>query len=270
MVGILLVLSMVFMYDMVSVFINHQLLGDRVDRLALEAAAKFNEGDQASRMNHLLVQSRDLIFRSRQTCEITAEAQPFNHLQPLAFKLLEQSRAGSRLLERERERLVAVRLAEVKKRLESDCLSASGLGQIGGETLDIVDVGTINGFSSGVSSAAVKGELKADDLRQRYIDKKTGLYLGEINAKLPNEDGDLSFKLCGLPATAKQGALQKVVDYKSYAVLLKDGAEVPFKCEQMPSVVRVTVHGNYGGLLIRHSYALSGSAMATSAGPAFR
>ena len=270
MLGILIVIGLLVVYDLLSVYINRQLLTDRADRMALEAASKFNEGDRASRMNHLLVQSRELIFRSRQNLESTANNQPFNHLGPLAFQVLDESRRGAELLERERQRLVAVRLAEVKKCLNGDTGSAAGQFFMGNVSVDSIDVGTISGYSSGVSSLRSNQELRGDDLGQHYIDKSTGLYLGEIDARLPDKDADLPFKLCSLPGVAKQGALQRAAAFKTYAALLKKGTDLPVRVEQMPAAVRLQIHASYTGMLIKQQYELSASAMATGAGPAFQ
>ncbi|PWT98279.1 MAG: hypothetical protein C5B53_06895 [Candidatus Melainabacteria bacterium] len=270
MIGILIVIAITFLYDFLSVFINRQLLNDRTDRLALEAAAKFNEGDRTSRMNHLLVQSRNLIFLSRQTYVTTTALQPYNHLSPLAHQLLEQSRDGAKLLEKEQARLVAARLAEVKKNIISPSLNQAGSSLFGNISVDGLDVGTMDGFTSEVPSAYSASDLKENDAKDRYIDKKTGDYFGEVDVKLPTEDRDLSFKLSSLPVVAKQGALQKSAPYKQYATLRKDGADIPFKCEQMPTAVRLQLHAKYRGLLTKQEYDLSANSVATGAGPAFK
>lgn len=270
MLGILIVIGLLVVYDLLSVYINRQLLTDRADRMALEAASKFNEGDRASRMNHLLVQSRELVFRSRQTLEATANNQPFNHLGPLAVQVLDESRRGAALLERERQRLIAVRLAQVKKCLNGEKSCPKRQFLMGDVSIDAIDVGTISGFSSGVSSSRSDKELREDDLMQHYIDKASGLYLGGIDARLPAKDGDLPFKLCSLPAIAKQGALQRSAAFKAYAALLKNGVDLPVRLDEMPAAVRIQIHASYTGMLVKQQYDLSASAMATGAGPAFQ
>ena len=269
-IGVLIIVGTVFIYDVLSAYINHQLLSDRADRLALEAASKFNQGDRANRMNHLLVQSRDLIFHSRQTYDKTLSNQPYKHLLPLADQLLKQSRQGATLLEQERQRLVAVRLAEVQQSLSNQGFDSSGPALFSKLSVEGLDVGTIDGFTSGVPSSYSSSELREDDLEKRLIDKKTGIYFGEIDAKLPSEDRDLPFKLCSLPPLNKQGALQRSAPYRQYAILRKNGEEIPFQCGQMPTVVRLHLLGKYRGIFSKQQYELAADAMATSAGPAFK
>ena len=270
MIAILIVIAFTFLYDFLSVFINRQLLSDRADRVALEAASKFNEGDRTSRMNHLLVQSRNLIFLSRQTYVTTTANQPFSNFAPLAHQLLEQARDSAGLLEKERARLATVRLAEVKQSLMNPSLNQAGSSLFGNISVDALDVGTIDGFTSEVPSNYSNNDLKENDLKDRYVDKKTGNYFAEVNAKLPTEDSDLSFVLSPLPAVAKQGALQKSAPYKQYVTLRKDGVDTLFKCEQMPTAVRLQLHAKYRGLLTKQEYDLSANSLATGAGPAFK
>jgi hypothetical protein len=268
-VAFVLALGIIFLIDMSSVYISYQTLCDSTDRAALSAAAALNEGDRAGRINHLIAQSRDLIMRNRQAVALTG-APPFDRLRPLCAQLLEQARSGAILLEQERTALVSARLAEIKERLKNKhSPSAEKGGQPGPEVLEI-DIGTVQGLTSGVPSALVEGTLKDFDLKEHYIDKRTGLYLGEINAKMPDEDGDLKFKLCTLPSLAKESALQKGVEFKQYAVLVKDGQSRVDICDQMPASVVVKSSGTYKGLIFQRSYSVKASATASTAGPAFQ
>jgi hypothetical protein len=264
-----LAIGLIFLIDMSSIYINHQSLSDRTDRLTLEAASALNEGDRAGRLNHLIIQCRDMISRNRKAYALT-EVQPFVHFRPLCWQLLDQSRHGAALLEQERQRLVSTRLMEIKTRLHGYYQPPSVTTAKPQVVVDEIDVGTVKGFSSGVPSALVEPDLKENDIKERYIDKKTGLYAGEINARMPGEDSDLTFKLCALPKLDKESSLQRGADYKQYGVLVNDGKEQAISCDQMPASVVLKASGSFKGMIFQQNYHVGTSAMANTAGPAFQ
>jgi hypothetical protein len=61
-------------------------------------------------------------------------------------------------------------------------------------------VGSIRGVECNVENLQVIPDLREYDLRQKYIQAGSNLYMGNIDAKLPAPDNDLVFKLSSLPA----------------------------------------------------------------------
>jgi hypothetical protein len=261
----------IFTIDIISTLLNRQLLDNRAQTLALRAAAIFNSGDRAGRINHLIVGSRDLIYRSRQNLNMTGQV-PFDHFRPLAQQLLDQARNGAILLEQERKRLITARISEVKLLLtESNSTNASGTIFSQNQFVDQANIGACNEYMSEVSSSLVEPELKKYDLKRRYIDKGKECYLGQIDSKLPDDDEDLSFKLCKLPPLTHGSSLLKPTDYKQYAVIILNQKTVlPDACDQMPSVIGLQLSGNFKTMFSGRTYTLVGTSIAATSGPAFR
>jgi len=146
-----------------------------------------------------------------------------------------------------------------------DCITSSAT-----EFVDHATVGSYNSQTAEIPSSQLDLALRKYDLKLHYIDEKTGLYYGEIDSKLPDDDEDLSFKLCRLPTLAHGCSLHDAAGYKPYAVIIDQGSELPGGCEQIPSTVAITLCHNYKGMLSHQSYTLSSSSMAATSGPAFR
>jgi hypothetical protein len=264
----------VFTIDLISTLLNKQLLNNRAQMLALQVGAIFNAGDRAGRINHLVVGSRELIYRSRQKLNMTGQV-PFDHLRPLAEQLLDQARNGAVLLEQERKRLIMTRLSETKLLLTRNQSNSNNDSSVAtgspDQFVDQANVGTYNEYASEVSSSLVEPELKKYDLKHHYIDKSTGCYLGQIDSKLPDDDEDLSFKLCKLPPLTHGCSLRNPADYKQYAVvILNQRTVLPINCDQMPSVISLKLCGNYKTMFSGQTYTLDAISTATTSGPAFR
>ncbi len=271
--GVLVILLGAFSLDLVATFFNRQILESRANALALEAATILNAGDRAGRLNHLIVGSRELIYSSRQKFYKTNQF-PFDHLRPLAQQLLDQSRSGATLLEEERRRLIAVRLSQIKSLLTSGQQNSADKqdGKTGslGQFVARANLGTFSDQTAEVSSSQVDPGLKDCDLKRQYIDKITGLYFGQIDVKLPDDDRDLSFKLCKLPSVAKGSALNNLVKYRQCAFLLQRGKDLRANFDEMPSAINLTLGANYKTMFSNRLYTLSATSTATTSGPAFR
>lgn len=241
---LLVVFGLVVYFTMFS----QRRMQNEADRVTLVGAGILNRGDRTGQMNNMVARSRELVYNARQMHQRARCA--YSHLEPLARQLLEESRAGAQLVEEERQRMVQLNLQqsleEVKKAAGQGGWSR-GMSFFGVRTsipeLVGMEVGYIDGVLSSVDASEGNPELRALDLASGYVDKASGLYKANINARLPSPDADLNFKICSLPAPVEKEALparliQQSV-FRRTARLIEEGKEVSDACEQLPSAVRL-------------------------------
>lgn len=224
-IGIVIVI-IVLGVGVMFLFSSHRKAQGETDSIALEAASILNAHDRAGQMNNLVARCRELVFTSRETYDDAA--QNYRHLEPLARQLLDESRQSAHLVEDERQRLTGQELSELKD------LARSG-------DITSINVGYINGIPSNVAVAEGVPELLQRDRSAGYIEPRSGLYNGNINAKLPGIDQDLDFHISSLPAPVKgtiaPARLATSSAFKQTAQAY--GHDAVGRCEQLPSAVQL-------------------------------
>ena len=178
----------------------------KVDALAISLASAINAGDRVGQINDLEARARELVYVSRQLVT-DCNAQELRLLTPVCDQLLEESRAGQRLVEGERRNLMQVITTEIQdtcQRHNSDNANIAAVSlawlQAREPMIVRVDAGRLANTESNVKGVSLLRELAEFDSRQNYLQPMTGLFKAETNAKLPGPDGDLDFKISALPA----------------------------------------------------------------------
>lgn len=178
----------------------------KTDALALQLAGKINEGGRVGQINELQQCSRELMFVSRQELK-QCEQEDFSFLTPLSQQLMGEARAGHNLVERERQNQIRL----IKSDLQAEALKhnsdrsdrislALPLLQTREPQITGIDVGYIDNVESNVKNLNVIKELSDFDRQNGYIDSTTKLYRANIDARLPDQEHDLSFRISSLPA----------------------------------------------------------------------
>ena len=267
-----LAIVMFFAFDTITAFLNKQTLDGSAQKLALDAAIVLNAEDQAGRMNKFIAQSRQLVYCSRQELNLTDQV-TCQTMQPLALYLSNQSRDGAIFLEQERERLVASRVSEINSLLmrEYGYYTDKSKKELLEQFIDKADLGACSENTAEVLSDKSDQRLRQHDIEEHYLDKGNSLYLGDEDLKLPDEDKDLSFKLCKLPSLCHGSSMHNPETYINRANLLDNGLLLPkIKCDQIPSAIRLKICRTFKTLFSGQTYNLSSSSIATTSGPASR
>lgn len=222
---------------LVIINLNLETTTSAGESLALEAAIKLNEMDHFGRMNNLVAQSRAGVYLSRQQYEQVQNPRFFS-MEPLARHLLEDARWGSELVEQQREQLAITRTNEVTQLVLNDERIRSGKYELGS-----LEIGDLSNELSNVPNNEID-QPQDCDRSHRFIDRTSALFRGNINAKLPGDDNDLSFRFSTLTApvnnAAVRAALIKHDNFRSYATLITDGLEAERPSGKfMPCAVRI-------------------------------
>lgn len=176
------------------------------DEMALTLAQVLNRDDRQGQMNNLVERSRELVYSSR-TAYDECVSNEFHNMEPLMRDLLQESRTGAQAVEKTREQLSEVVVADLqraKKDFDEKLKQANSFNLSWIKTsvpvVKQLEVGSIEKVNSNVVASPGFPELKAIDAKNGICDPKTGIYSGNVNAKLPGADGDLDFKLSSLAA----------------------------------------------------------------------
>jgi hypothetical protein len=190
-------------------FINLLFIQNQVQKLTDEAtingAVKLNDGNRIGQMNDLVSHCRQLVYTSRQITYSVPNTSP--DLQMLSQQILDEDRASAHELEQERGRLQAVCANESKKAITESLDSQTSIYRsllpwLRMQTPHVVAIefGSVKGVTSNALMNPVLEDLAAHDKTLKLYDESSKLYFGNIDAKLPGDDSDLTFKLSSLAA----------------------------------------------------------------------
>ncbi len=201
--GIIIVVVVIGIGVMLVLF-SQQKGRQSADELALTLAQVLNRDDRQGQMNNLVERSRELVFSSRKAYD-DCSSEEFHNMEALMRDLLDESRTGAQHVEKTRELLSAsifadmqVAQKEFSQRLKNSQTMNLSWMKTAAPTLKQLEVGSIDRVSSNVMAPPGFSELRKLDEKNGLCDPKSGIYLGNINAKLPGADGDLNFKLSSL------------------------------------------------------------------------
>lgn len=229
-------------------FFSHKTLESWSEEFAMDSAKQLNSNDNAGKMNNLIAHSRELVFTSRQT--YLKIQQRHRYLEPVALKLLDESRDKAGLVENERELLVGSTISTLRRMVKEINLQANRgifLPGASASNLQITDlqVGFIQGLETNVEASKGVPELYKNDLAQKYIKqgKIMDLYCARVNLKLPNPDDDLNFELSPLRApvrnTVSPARLILASSFRNTRWLLKNGQKTTGTCRLNPAAIKV-------------------------------
>jgi hypothetical protein len=179
------------------------------DATALSLASGINIGDRVGQINELEECSRELLYVSGQANK-QCEEPDFQILASLAHSLNNEAISGHDLVERERQNQINLIAQEMRDSVRKYNANQSWAPTVRLPWIEIekpiitqVEVGAIDGGQSNVKSLDTIEELADYDRSMGYLDNRTQLFKGNINATLPNDAQGLTFKISALPARIK-------------------------------------------------------------------
>ncbi|CAM6000414.1 unnamed protein product [Sphagnum balticum] len=219
------------------------------DQYALTSASALNEGDRIGQMNNVIERCRELVYVSRVN---NYKAQtPMNKLyQALSAQLLDEARENAKLVETERKNQIKLCV----KNLQASIIASKKVAPTGKRLnlpwfesaypqIEIMRLGYIKNVQSNVENLLVIPDLREFDVEKRYIQKGSNLYLGNINAKLPEPDEDLDFKLSALPAdvnkTISPSRLTATDVFVPMATIFAEEKPLEVKMDQLPGAIQL-------------------------------
>ena len=242
------------------------------ENVSMLAAQSINAHDRVGQINNMVAAARQMVFNSRQTYIQAAAKHP--EIAELSEQLLNESRAGARLVESEKQRRLSSTLGEIRSRTssvaEKNIRTSLQLPWLicGQPTIADLNVGYVRGTETNVAAPVGNAELMALDAP--YIDAKTNLYLGNISLPLPGADSDLSFELSSLaPPVIDTLAPARVLtndSFQSILPLVKDGQPAIGYCKYFPSAVRITSCVELQNSLIGNTTQMAASTTAATNG----
>ncbi len=228
-VGGIIIAVVVIGIGVMLILFSQQKGRQSADELALTLAQVLNRDDRQGQMNNLVERSRELVYSSRKAYD-DCVSEEFHNMEPLMRDLLEESRAGAQTVEKTRESLSELTIAELRstqkdfnERLQQAHSVNLSWMNTSRPVVKQLEVGSIDKVNSNVLAPPGFAELKAMDEKSGICDSQTGIYLGNINAKLPGADGDLDFKLSSLAApvgtTVSAARLTDANVFKQFKIL---------------------------------------------------
>jgi hypothetical protein len=219
------------------------------DAMAVSLASKINATDRIGEFNEMQQASRQLVFVARQDSNKCADLN-LPGFSGLCAQLTDSARSGHTLVENERQNQIAVIKKEAQAavvtynstRGKTSILSLFGLQVFEPEILS-VDLGRIAKVNSNVRGPQAIPELAMFDKQEKYLDKTDKFYLSDINAKLPEPDKDLDFKLSSLPPyIGKTDAPTRNTNaqvFVPYGTIYADGKIKNPTITQIPSAIQI-------------------------------
>jgi hypothetical protein len=249
-VGALLVFICVIAFSFYMLLSENKRSKGRAEQMAVDMAKILNEEDRVGQLNNTMIRSRELVYLSRQ-CEGDLAQKNLDNWEPLARLLVEEARSGAELVEAERKNQIEVTKKAVRyfadyknvHTVDKPVFNMPFFKTWDAEIAQI-DLGYVANTQSNVLNTEVYPALREYDESHKYFQKGSNLYMGNINAKLPEPDNDLDFKLAGLAApvgnTIAPARLISQRSFKQVATVFKNVKPVDAKIDTLPTALRDT------------------------------
>lgn len=247
-IAAVLIGTILVFFSIQFVFFTQKRLQSQADELALNIARKLNDADSAGLMNHMIAYSRESVFNSRSTYQTITDQAP--QMEPIARQLLNDTRDGVFLVNRERSKLIAAQMVDVKKTVENENKNPpTGImlpwASYSTPTVTTVQIGSIKGVESNAQAPEGNDPLLDLDNSNHYFQPDTKLYYANKVDRLPPPDSDLDFQLSSLAAPVKgtisPPRLASADVFKEMSVFLKDGKQMTPTPPSVPSAVAVEI-----------------------------
>ncbi len=247
-VGAVLIIACLVGFTFYMLLSEHNKAQSRAERSTLGLAKILNEDDRVGQVNNVIARSRELVFLSRRNQQ-TALDKKLSNWEPLARFLVEEARAGADLVEGERKNQIDISKKAVRyfsdhynlHTIDKPIFSLPFFHTWDSEISDVY-VGSVINEQSNVLNTDIYPDLREFDEKERYFQKGSNLYLGNINAKLPSPDNDLDFKLAAVHApvdsTVAQPRILNSSAFKQSACIFKAMKFVDSNLDQIPTAVR--------------------------------
>lgn len=190
-----------------DMFLSQQHKGQSdCDETALTIAKSLNDGDRIGQMNAVIERCRELVYVSRES-DNAAMSLGISGYVGLAHNLLEESRQSAGLVDTERKNQINLAISELRKFIQAmhEKVKSKGIFLLGwlldaNPEITKAKLGSITGTLSSVESPKALPNLHEFDTKKKYFEPVSNLYSGNLNAKLPPPDDDLTFRFASLPA----------------------------------------------------------------------
>lgn len=245
--GIIIVIALIGFATSI-LFTSHHRMQSQAEDAALQMSLALNKNDWNGQMNNVVESSRELVYTSREANDEIINEYP--NLSALSNSLLQESHDAAKLVDEQRISLAQ----ELGKQIQSmagkydaqDRPAQFTLPWMKTEAMRIaaVDLGYVRNVPSSVQVPSAIQTLKDFDLKQKLADPRSNLYFGNINARLPAPDNDLSFVFSSLPAPVEGNVptarLTTDEVFEKWAPVFAERQSVPFKLKMLPSAVHLT------------------------------
>jgi hypothetical protein len=224
----------------------------QTDQLALGIAKTMNDQDRIGDINQLMIRNRELVYTSRMMLT-TCDSSFLAFASPLASSLLNEAVTSNVQIDKERRNQIGLmkkRIADVVDQYNMRVGDQAHLTLPWWKSYDMqvvqINCGSINDVQSNVLHTEIYDDLNDIDLRKKYFQPKSNLYMGNINAKLENPDNAIDFKIASLPAAVERAIspprLTNPEAFKFANQMFDDGKLVNQSFDQIPSAVQVLGH----------------------------
>lgn len=221
-----------------------------VDAMTLSLATTINDKDRVGQINEMEACSRELVYTSRRRVH-ECSRQDMEDLTPLCDQLLTEAREGHRLVENERLNQIKLICLELQDRAQRHNQDAEGKGGFSlawlrtkNPVVKKIEIGSIARVESNVKRNQGLPDLHEYDLQHGFLNEKSKLIRSNVNAKLPDVDGDLDFHIAGLPAsvngTSSPARSVNPEVFVPAAVIFENGKLLQGTVKQIPSAIQIT------------------------------
>ncbi|HEY9716118.1 MAG TPA: hypothetical protein V6C69_01510 [Trichormus sp.] len=249
-IGGLIIFACVIAFGLYMLLSEQKRGQSKADLAAMQMAKVLNDTDRVGQMNNLIARNRELVFVSRQAVN-QCSAQQYNAWAPLANLLCNEARASNDLVEAERKQQAEASQKAIRKIVleynastrESPLFVLPWWKSYDSEIYD-VRIGSVDKVQSNALSNEIYPDLRQFDQEKKYFQPISNLYVGGVNAKLPEPDGDLIFKFASLPApvenTISPARLINSGLFKPAGQVVDNKKFLDPKVDQIPTAVEVT------------------------------
>lgn len=225
---------------------------NKTDSAALTMAEFFNKDDKLGQMNNVVARCRELVYVSRQNDDAATQLRS-NVLQELSKQLLDEARSSALFVEAERKNEIKYLVKVTKDSVEGYNVKTPTRSTFSlpwfeshDPTIDEVSFGSIRKTLSNVTNSQGVPDLQEFDKMKNYFEPTSHLYRGNINAKLPEPDSDLIFKISSLPACVDTSVapprLTNSEAFISEGRIFEGGKFAPHGLDQLPSAIEIIQH----------------------------
>lgn len=249
-----------------------------VDNLAMDLAKQMNENDRIGQLNQLIEMNRELVYASRYVSDNTQRGNLY-FCSTLAAQLLDEARSSNTDLEKARIQQIDMSKKAARFWIDKYNLNTKSSAEMRlpwwesyQPQISEVTFGYIANTASNVPHNSNVFLLLDDwDTQNRYVQTKSNLYFGNIDAKLPDADNDLSFKFCSIPAPVdKTVAPTRMVNSEVFArsgLIYQDGKTLNYPPGQIPTAVQVVAKMDVTSTHNRESVRIGSAAACNGAIP---
>lgn len=248
-IGIIIIAVLLIGFFCQFLFLSHQKERSDADECVLSFAHVANVRDRIGQMNTAVERSRELVYGSREAHDAFAKEDSDPALEDFSRLLVEEARTGAQLVESSRQMLcdevkqdLLLAAKSYREKLSAKAESKVGVMKISPVVLSTVELGVPRGVYANVTATEAFEELLKHDRLNNYVSKSSLAFAGDVNAKLPSPDNDLSFSLTPLAGPIGNGVspprLTANSVFDSRAVISRE-KEQPASVMQIPTAVHV-------------------------------